>query len=356
MKPKLYLMHSVNLTKYKFFFLLLCQLLITNVFAQKTNLQRDNLKGNVRSVSFYTNSKLIKTRTYNLNGFETGVKNYCPSNISSICSYDTSMFDPKGNIVKYVDDNFIIEKKYDDAGNLIESIQLNKDSKKISNKANYNYVNLKKIKSEQTKYSFNSDIVEFNIVINYSYDPNGNLVEEDNAYTSHGNTKKQQTIYKYDESQNLIEKTENNSDGKMQYNYIYKYDSVKRKIEYQARSFNGSGYTNYNEYFKYDEKGHLLESSQYELTGKLLYKDVYNFDNSGNQIKRSHYYGDILTMETVDVFNDLGLLTAELEYKSKTLVLKKTFKYDTTGNIVTALYTDESGAVKTKLDYKVSYY
>jgi hypothetical protein len=349
-------MYTISLTKIKYIPFLLPLLLVTNLFAQKTDLQRDNLKGKVKSVSFYTDSKLVKTRTYNLNGFETDVKNYCVDNNLSVCSYHTSMFDPKGNMVKYEDDYYIIEKNYDDANNLIESEQLNKVSKKIFEKLNYSYVNFRKIRSEQTKYSFNSDVIEFTIIIDYSYDSNGNLVEEDNAYTSHSITTKKKTIYKYDESQNLIEKTENNNDGRMQYNYTYKYDPAKRKVEYKARSFNGSNYTNYNEYFKYDEKGHMVESSHYELTGKLLYKDVYNFDNAGNQIKRSHYYGDVLTTETVDIFSDQGLLTDESEYKSKALILKKTFKYDATGNIIGALHTDTSGAIKTTLDYKISYY
>ena len=348
-------MHSISRKKIKCI-LLLFPLLVSNLFAQKTDLQRDNLKGKVKSVSLYTDSKLEKTRTYNLNGFITGIKSYCGDNTLSVCSYYTSMFDQRGNMVKYEDDRYIIKKNYDDANNLIESVQLNKVSKKILEKLNYFYVNSRKIRSEQTKYLFDSDVIEFTIIIDYSYDSSGNLVEEDNAYTSHSITTKKKTIYKFDKAQNLIEKTENNNDGRMQYNFTYKYDTAKRKVEYKARSFNGSNFTNYNEYFRYDEKGHMVESSHYELTGKLLYKDVYSFDSVGNQIKRSHYYGNVLTIEILDIYSVHDLLTDESEYKSKALILKKTFGYDTSGNIITVLHTDAGGAVKTRFDYKISYY
>jgi hypothetical protein len=345
-------MPAINLTKNKYFVSLLFSLLcVTSVFGQKTDWQRDNLKGKVKSVSFYTNSKLTKKRSYNLNGSETSLKNYCPDNISSICSHDSSIFDQRGNMVKYIDDNFIIEKKCDSTGNLIESIQSNKVSTEIVNKSKFYYVNLKKVRSEQT-----NNRAGFNIVIDYSYDANGNLSEEKNTSTRQGITTKGKIIYKYDQEQNLIEKTESDNDGRMQYSYIYKYDSNKRKIEYQSRSFNGSSYTNYNEYFKYDENGRLLESSHYELNGNELYKDANTFDKEGNRIKKSHYYHDKLMSEIADTYNSAGYLTEELEFQSGVLALKKTFIYDTTGNMITALHTDPKGIVKTKLDYKISYY
>jgi hypothetical protein len=349
-------MHITVHIKIKYITLLFPVMLTANLFAQKTDLQRDNLQGKVRAVKFFTDSKLVKTRTYNTNGFETSLKKYCPGSTSIPCLHDSSMYDQNGNMVKYMDDNHVIEKKYDGANNLVESIGSNRSNTKIFDKLTYSYVGIHKVRSEQTKYLFNSDIPEFNIVIGYSYDAGGNLVKEDNAYTSAKGTIKKTTVYQYDNAKKLIAKTESNSDGVMQYSFRYQYDSANRKTEYQARSFNESSYTNYNEYFKYDSKGHVIESSHFELSGKLLYRDLYDFDDMGNQIKRSHYFGDVLTTQTVDVFDTRGMLVTELEYRSGTLALKKAFTYDVAGNVITALYTDANGTLKTRLDYIISYY
>jgi len=345
----------MNDIRIKFLLILILLIVGFKTLAQKNDLQRDHLKGKVRLIKSYTNSKLVRSHTYNAAGFITSTKLYCSGTGDKICSHDTSIFDVKGNKIKNIDDSFITERKFDSENNLIEEIQLLAYTKTVSNKLNYKYINSKLVKSEQTKYQFNSKVVDFTIVTEFTYNSNGNLIEDDNTHTVNGYTTHYKTLYEYNKDRNLIKQLKSNARGEIVDTQTYKYDTVKNKIEYNLHLVCNHANNGYNEYYKYDSNRHLIEISHYNLIGKLIYKDAYGYDQIGNKTYSAHYVSDGLTAKTIDTYKD-RLLTEETEYRTDIPVLKKTFEYDTAGNVISSVHMDGKGHVILKLNYIIDYY
>ncbi|HBS85941.1 MAG: hypothetical protein A2W91_08700 [Bacteroidetes bacterium GWF2_38_335] len=127
----------------------------------------------------------------------------------------------------------------------------------------------------------------------------------------------------YDEKENLIEKSINNSDGSLNYKYTYKYDDKGNMIEkcgsccgnysdkriyiYNEKGiaiemsfYNSNGKLETNE--KYDDKGNLIEMTWYKPNGKKISGKSsiqYEYDQKGNWIKSIQKDGPYITLREI---------------------------------------------------------
>ena len=105
----------------------------------------------------------------------------------------------------------------------------------------------------------------------YKYDKNGNKIEA-NGYKSDGSLDWKYT-YKYDKNGNKIEKNWYNSDGSLTtWKYTYKYDKNGNTIEYNRYSSYRSLYRKYNNKstykYKYDKHGNWVQKIYFEQKGE----------------------------------------------------------------------------------------
>jgi len=134
----------------------------------------------------------------------------------------------------------------------------------------------------------------------YRYDDKGNLVEKV-EYDHHTINK---TLCKYDDQGNLIEESEY-SHGKLRRKWLWKYDDKSNLVE-KSRYDADDGKLEYLS--KYDDKGNETEVVRYDPWGKFESKSLYKYDDKGNKIEYAYY-----------------LPSGKLE-------IKETCKYDNKGN------------------------
>lgn len=330
-----------------------------NSFAQIHNnhLTRDNLNGKVKSISFYSNNKLTKIRTYNINGFETSFKLYCGLGGNSICSSNNYYYDNENNLIKQVGDDFTISKKYDKLNNILEETQIHTNSKRLSLTINNIYDSLNITQSIQINYQPNGRDTSFTFIRKYRYNKQ-NLLEEEISIHKYPKGKPSENITKfsYNDNGDLISKIIGGISGEIGSEYYYTYNLKNQKIAYQSRSKNGSSYTNYDEYFKYNEIGEMIESSHFDTSGILIYKDLYEYTSLGSLKKRSHYKGDTLTVKTINFYDGKGSLIERQSFNSNILYSTEKIKVDNFGNNISFIEINGKGITTNNLKYLITYY
>ena len=249
--------------------------------------------------------------------------------------------------------------KYDEKGNLIESITYNLDEKR-EDKTSYKY-NEKGNLIQKNNY-YNSIDRKSEDITTYMYNEKGNQIES-NSYNDVGKLESK-TIYKYDEKGKEIESNTYNVSGKLERKYTYKYDEKGNTISFNNYGADGSLGHKYT--YKYDEKGKLIEENSliYDDKGNLIvecvygmddpinYKYIYGYDKKGNQIESNSYNGvGKLESKSKYKYDEKGNKIEENNYGADgSLNSKYTYKYDEKGNLVEENEYDGSG----KLDRKTN--
>lgn len=135
----------------------------------------------------------------------------------------------------------------------------------------------------------------------------------------------------YNENGDLIEETDQSSNGIVIGRFVYKYDRIGNLVEKQ--SYNSESLEDRNCY-KYDNSGHLIEESLYKSNNSLLLKIICRYNNKGQQIERDSYRSDgNLFIRTVYRYDNQGNEIEEINYDQENHLDSKTsFKYDSKGN------------------------
>ena len=206
------------------------------------------------------------------------------------------------------------------------------------------------------QYPTSSEESPFVATTTYSYDAQGNLLEE--QYESHGNERDRlySTTYSYDESGKLISMECPAWDELT----LYTYDThgiLTAKSE--ATRFG----TFYYEYLTYDEAGrpttvverYSEENKRENAESGRDEADVitrkYSYDNAGHTVFETNIYSDaagVLYTSTItrEYDPESGLLLQEIEdYTGRSLFYKTTtsYTYDSRGNVLREETTDQNG-------------
>lgn len=212
--------------------------------------------------------------------------------------YVTSFaYDVRGNKIRVVSEKFniIIEYKYDDANNLLETIVKNKDG-------------------EVTESSFSE------------YDSNNRLIRQTIKYGSGT----QVTTYEYDESGNTLFVV-NEIDGEIISRQEYEYDE-NGKCKKQLNTYaSGVGSV---VLWSYDETGTVIEERK-EENGQCLSSTRYEYDENGDCVKKTYTlptlnrsseviseydkWGNLLRVEYVDREGEKITKSQVVEYRGYTL-------------------------------------
>ena len=206
------------------------------------------------------------------------------------------------------------------------------------------------------QYPTSSEESPFVATTTYSYDAQGNLLEE--QYESHGNDRDRaySTTYSYDESGNILSE----ECPAWRRRILYTYDAhgtLTAKSE--ATRFG----TFYYEYLAYDEAGrpttvverYSEENKRENAESGRDEADVitrkYSYDAAGHTVSETKIYSDaqgvLYTSTITREYNpESGLLLQEIEdYTGRSLFYKTTtsYTYDSWGNVLRKEITDQNG-------------
>ncbi|MDO4881208.1 MAG: hypothetical protein Q3983_08000, partial [Capnocytophaga sp.] len=267
---------------------------------------------------------------------------------------ETFAYDKKGNTInqhRELENKEIsrdVTKKYDKNNNIIKEIILDVNKNR----------NIKEKKEIIYAYNSNNLCIKKDILIN--------------------GKKLSYTIYKYDDSKNLIlqqffykDKLKNeysfayysNEEIKSSkfdeiYNYSTEYlkgalKGVKQEVQ---KTYNSDG--ELEEYYikKIDINGYWLEKANIDENNNEKEKYVYTYDKKYNLIKKEYYKNNILTHWETYSYNEKGLKTQEISYLKDGKIdfyEDKTYKYDKKGNPIEEKSTNKEGNILYL--YKINY-
>ena len=155
----------------------------------------------------------------------------------------------------------------------------------------------------------------------YSYNPKGKIIEA-SEYNSDGTLDYRQ-IYKYDKNGNNIRTLTEDGGDYLEGETIAKYNSAGKMIESEERNPKGRLKEQIN--IKYNPKGEMVEE-RYKMFGneeKLLrcYVNIFNYDPNGNLIEKKEY---IIEKDSAK----------KLEISEDTLDTKTIYKYDSNDKLI----------------------
>jgi hypothetical protein len=199
------------------------------------------------------------------------------------------------NYFTYDDDSggFILRstsiKRYNDDGNLIETLSQYNDSytKTQPTKKLYNYnnkkqlINIQNISSVKNKYSFDTQFI---------YNSNGNKTKKESVYSD---GRKFYLLYEYDRKNKLIKTKSFSTENKLTSETDISYDGKIRKekrTSYNAKD--GSIFGTYETVYKNDVKTAFLSNSKYAKS-----KTTYKYNNE-DDIVSSNFVNKTSTIST----------------------------------------------------------
>ena len=173
--------------------------------------------------------------------------------------------------------------------------------------------------------------------ITYEYDDRGNLitqisVDKDGIQTDF---KK----YIYDEDGNKIQEIEGNNEKDASIKHMYSYKDGLLDFD---RFYFVNGSTDYNEY-EYDDKGQLICKKHINEEDGYVYRTwEYEYDSEGNLTEMRDSMYEHLTVEHYDkagrkILEELyynGEISAKYEYKYNDYGLEESIMYDSDGSII----------------------
>jgi len=335
-------MKSLKLT-----LLLMSSFLLAHAQREKTDLEKDKLKGSVKSVvsTGYkvdnSTGKVRKGRTIHSSTSKYNDKGYVTLFIST-SGKDTVEgeyvdYSPKKTTYIYDNKNNLIgSNDYDPDGNLNDSSSYTVDNK--GNRIDW--------------YTYKADgTVEQNFTT--EYDAQGNLIESNEYYK-----------------------------GKLKERHTYKYDAKGHQSEDDC--FGGDSRMKWKETFNYDLKGNLVEVTDFKRNGSFDARFEYGYDIKGNQIEEKEYASEsslkhkrILTkydtagnVTEVNQFNETGHFASQckMDKKGNHLVdityfpdgtlqekIPQSFKYDDYGNEIEQVRYFADGRVASRKEFKYDY-
>lgn len=246
---------------------------------QQNDLERANLKGNVKSLRQVSFNVVDKFGEIAKDGFG-GAGWFGP--------YDfLNKYNDKGflteSIEKYFDGDTLIFQMiytYDGKGNEIETYQSSSEGE--SGKETHKYDDKGNPIEVNTYYPIDS--LEMSYRYTYKYDDKDNIIEE-TTYTN-GSSEGRLVTYTYDDKDNKTEAKIYTTEGILHWNIIYKYDDDGNEIE-MLSYINGS--LNMHKIQKYDNKGNKIESKEFN-TNATDFKSIYKYDDKNNLIEENTYY------------------------------------------------------------------
>lgn len=233
-------------------------LLATNIFAmaqeKKTDVQKENLKGKVKTLSEIT---------------------YKAHKNNDVLEKQTEKPLEKKHII------------YNNKGYKLEEHKFEAETNG-NEKWTYKYDKNKLVERKRT-----SDKDIFTIYGKLKYDSQGNKIEE-NVYTDYGNEVYiNKYTFKYDSKNNLIEENFYGSGEKIENSITYSYNKKGKEIE--CNRYNHKGLRFENIQSEYNGKGELIATNVYDEADKLTIKKIFQYDEKGNIVSREiqHFNSNI---------------------------------------------------------------
>lgn len=284
----------------------------------QNDLEKLNLKGEVKSIKTTKSFAVVDS---------LGKEICIPEDISF------KTFNKKGNLIKeeidkivpnvrtitiiiynYNSDDKLIEKTVNDSSYSYK-IEHNIPGYKFSRKYIENWSEVENLKIIY-KYNNNTQrIIQFHYPENllrdstlYEYDDKNNLIKETRYYlNSEGYW---YIIYKYDNSNKLIEKNEGD-ENRLRNKYIYKYDLKGRIIEDSTCNY----FESFNAFTKikytYNDNDDVIESKETSNMGSNKISNIYKYENIdiyGNWTEKTELF-DNLPFQSIKFF-----IKREIEY------------------------------------------
>ncbi|WP_298139766.1 hypothetical protein [Flavobacterium sp.] len=291
------------------------------LFSQKKETTLVDLKGNVKEVKFYEDEFLKRTIQFNINGFITNYKEFSKNEDADFieCNYNKN-----GDKTSCSNGKIISNYEYDENNNIIKE-------------TNLSIKNLDTLGYKINEYS------DHNLVKTITYE----FTEKKKKIVS-------ETIYKYDNSRNLVEEVDKTVDGKIYQKIAYKYDSKNNKIEYSRQHPLSS--VSGHELYIYDSNNNLIKSLKYNPENKLLHKSVYIYDDNNNKIRKTNYYKN----EKINIieykYDSRKNIIEEKEYKKGQLINITYREFDDIGNEISMKIVDNKGGIIELNKKEISYY
>ncbi len=216
--------------------------------SQKTDLQKDNLIGTVKSVE----------ESYYLTGIN--IADEGEMGLESIV------------VTKYGKNGFIIEKNGENLDGTLNYRNI------------YKYDSVTGLLVETNFYDENEKL---KYTTNFKFE-NGNLIEE-NIFDEFGNPS-YSFSNKYDANGNLIEEHFYNENGVLIWKSIFTVDPKGAVLEKKTIIDESFEELNTKETYVYDTKGNIISSKRYGLENTFdLITNKYEYDSQGNWIKRTEF-------------------------------------------------------------------
>lgn len=247
--------------------------------------------------------------------------------------------------------------EYDGNGTLRKERWLNENGE-VTGLSEYDE-NGVKIRSQSVGYTLDGERVELSHTYSYTYNENGDPLEELEIDSDGEVTQRKK--WTYDKNGNLL--THLDDLGSICTREEYKYDENGRKIEYEyshERLF--SGPYHYRTTYAYDADGNLSEVVEYQeedygwvIREETVYSD---YDANGNcTLEQKRYYSATFPVHarTENTYDEAGNLLSCLIYDPfGNLVEKETYQYDAKGR-ETVLETYDAGWYGASYRYESTY-
>lgn len=210
---------------------------------QQTDLQKDDLHGDVKSVT--------ETDYDAKEWFGEWVK-------GALKNKTFRAYDAKGNRTEY---------RYYDATELVRSIVYTYTNGNVSEAVYY---------KEDGVFEYKDQ---------YIYDEKGNLIEVSCSYAD--GSLRSKYMYTYDENGNRTEDSFFIGDGSINSKHLYSYDAQGNRVE--ELIYHSEGILKYRSLCTYDDEGNLIEVVTYDGEGELHSKALYSYDDKGNKTEQNNF-------------------------------------------------------------------
>ncbi len=243
----------------------------------------------------------------------------------------------------------------------ITIVLFDKSGKFIENKTLYPDGSLKGMNTY--KYDKNGKLIEdkwfqsegLEMYHIYKYDKKGNNIE-DNHYESNEKLIAK-TINKFDLNNNKVDSRVYESNGSLYRKTLSKFDDDNSEIQKEVSEFDGSKLVVIKkESMENDERGNVIKENSYDEKGNVEYFYSYVYDERDNKLEEIFSKARDNTKET-NKYNKFGHCYEGVEYSMGVLKDKFTnvFQYDNKGNWVIRIHYN-NGVISSIDERKIQYY
>lgn len=170
-------------------------------------------------------------------------------------------------------------------------------------------------------------------ICTYDEHENFSKLELFDEYGSEGLRPSTTFIMKYDNNNNMIERSEYDREGNLQTKWIYTYNSsnkLNEVIEFDGRRYDDGGNFSSRKQYQYNN-GKVSSEIEFESLGSSVgNKTNYVYDSRGNLLYQVNEYN---TKKNISKYNDKNQL---IEFQESDGYNKYKYKYDDRGNMIEA--------------------